>query len=241
LLNKDKKRKASDSTPVQYLIFVNVDSDEMGDKCGRHQWFLVSFDLTSTFTYEQSKLMQAALNTALCNSLMQPPSLLWALGRSPHLFFFPPKKYNVLPSFLQNKVQSAIMPMLGLKPSIRSVENEQSFLLLADYGLSYAYNDEAPSSSSERGAKIKKPFFPLLNVDASGTAAMLAGTDMRIVNVHATIPHPMREDMKRALQQRTFHLRYDKGPRNWLKLQTMQQQLLKLQQQAKTDYVSAEA
>jgi hypothetical protein len=241
LLKSDKKRKADDITSVQYLVFVNVDSDEVGDTCCRHQWFLVTFDLTSTFNYEQSKLMQAALNTALRNSLMQPPSLLWALGRSPHLFFFPPKQYNVLPGFLQNKVHSAIMPMLGLKPSIRSVENEQSFLLLADYGLSYAYNDEAPPAPADRGPKLKKPFFPLLHVEANGNSATLAGTDVRIGNVHATIPPPLREDVTRALQQRTFHLRYDKGPQNWKRLQTMQQQLLKAQQEAKTDYASADA
>lgn len=228
-----KKLKPSESTDVvQYLVLVNVDSDESAALSCRREWFLVSFQLTNTFNYEESKKMQAALNTALRASLVQPPSLLWALGRSPNFFFFPPQ-YNVLPHFLQNKVHSAIMPMLGLKPSIRAIENAQSFLLLADYGLSYAYNDEGPGTT-----KVKKAMFPLLLVN--GSSATLSGTDLRILDVNAVIPPAMRAEMKRSLLRRKFHLRYDKGPKNWQKLQAMQKQQIKLQQQAKTDYVSAD-
>lgn len=215
-----KKQKTQDDI-VEYIVSITVNSDEDdSDTTAKKGWYLISFQhvgIVSTNLSADGKAMLPVvncINTALKGNMI---SHCIGFGRSPHMYFFrPPKEQEaILPPFLKEKLYNSIIPLLGLKQSVRYCTNSiHGLLLVADFGVRYMYNDI--------NAKTKEPF-RVLQIDPHGNrqSATIANT-IKIQNVHNYIPPGVRPDLEKRLQKVNFHIQYYRGGQYENKLRSRQ-------------------
>ena len=223
-----KKQKKDEI--IEYIICINMNADDDdADTTVKKGWYLVSFrhvsDVPMSLTDESNAILPLVncINTALKGNMI---SHCVGFGRSPYMYFFqPPKEQEaILPVFLKEKLYNSIIPLLGLKQSVRYCSNSTyGLLLVADFGLRYMYNDV--------NARTNEPFH-VLQVDPSGRSATIANT-VNINNVHEHIPRDLWEDLSKRLQKINFHVRYYRGGiyENKLRAQQQRQQLQEADQE----------
>jgi hypothetical protein len=128
-----------------------------------------------------------------------------ALGRSPYMFYFKPdEQARLLPSHKPNLVkifnEKTVAALLGLKQSV-SLTTNNKFLLMADFGIRWVYNDQ----------KRTNPQGPFSILDA-------LKVELGAFEQHVCIPQARRNEVEKALKQRTFHVKYFKG-KDWVEQQ----------------------
>ena len=209
-----KKQKRPDDV-VEYIISMNMNSGDT-DTTVRKGWYLVSFQYVSKFSMDllaNGNAIVNCINTALRGNMI---SHCVGFGRSPHMFFFrPPKEQEaILPSFLVEKLYNSIIPLLGLKQSVRYCADRDLLLLVPNFGIRYMYNDV--------DAKTREPFH-VLQIDPHGNrqSATIA-TIINILNVHDSIPPDDRSKLENHLKKINFHVRYYKGGQYENKLRAQQ-------------------
>jgi hypothetical protein len=195
-----KKTRMLETQKVEVAYDVSIkrdcDDDDPHAAKVRNAWFKVCFKETEQFSFDLLNSMLAAqvVNTALRNGMIT--SGLKAFGRSPHMFYFPKSEHHdLLPEKLQRKLEGLIIPLLGLRQSVRCTSG-QSLILVADFGLGYAYNDEH-----------SRPPRPIKLLDEDRRT--LAG--IPISSFHDAIPVAQRAAIEQALQKRTFHVEYKRS------------------------------
>jgi hypothetical protein len=236
-----KKQKILDV--IEYIVSVNMnsDDDDEGDTTVRKGWYLVSFKHVAEISMNSTTSNAIVpfvncINTALKGNMI---SHCMGFGKSPYMFFFhPPKEQEaILPPFLKEKLYNSIIPLLGLKQSVRYCANSMyGLLLVADFGLRYMYNDI--------NARTKDPFHVLqINQYGKPQSATIANA-IEIQNVDDYIPYHLRSEIEKRLQKIYFHIRYYRGGKYENKLrakQRMQQENLVMKNsEESTDYKQRE-
>lgn len=206
------KRRRLDSPnddEVTFRVRVKEDCEESdpSKEKSKNRWFLVRFKQTLKvpFNAVKSSMVVGCLNTAIKNSMI---TNMFAFGRSPFMFYFKPdQQAQLLPQFMKRHLNEALMPLLGLRQSIR-LTTQNEFLLVADFGIRWAYNE---ATNGHPPAPFK-----MLDVKKGEQKGVLAG--VVVSNVRECIPVEERNAIENALKQRTFHVRYYKGD-VWVKQQ----------------------
>jgi hypothetical protein len=161
----------------------------------KNAWFRICFKKTAEFPFSlvDQLLVTQVVNTALRNGMMKAG--LQAFGRSPQMFYFPKNKHDgLLPERLQKKLEGFIIPLLGLRQSVRCTSG-QSLLLVADFGIGYAYNSEH-----------SKPPTPIKLLDEIHHTL----ANVSISSFHEAVPVSKRAMIEEALRKRTFHVEYER-------------------------------
>jgi hypothetical protein len=225
-----KKQKKSEAA-VEYIISMCMNSDDDdADTKVRKAWYLVSFQYATALSMNLLSGSNANLplvnciNTALRGNMI---SHCIGFGRSPYMYFFhPPKEQEaILPSFLKEKLYNSIIPLLGLKQSVRYCADLSALLLVADFGIRYMYNDV--------NAKTKEPFH-VLQIDPYNHQSATIANTVKIRNVHDMIPLEDRPELEKRLKKINFHIRYYKGGQYENKLRAQQRKQQTDEQESKT-------
>jgi hypothetical protein len=195
-----KRIRLEPSNEIVFEVKVARDCDDNDPNRSKVKdcWYLVCFTETATVRFDvlNDALIAQVVNTTIRNSMLM--SGMKVFGRSPAMFFFPKEEQKqVLSGWLESKLYKSIIPLLGLKQSVRmSASDSNQLLLVADFGMRYAYNDAPPK------------MFNVLEVEKDERSGRPTGkgklAGITIGNLHKPVPMDQRADVSKALCARNL-------------------------------------